>query len=125
MQQAQFHKYLKIICGNCNAPLETTIYFSEQHKIYAVDVTDRNVTFSKTVKIQGLAHATTLHLKDLVYVSQWLSFYLSNYGNIWFHDGMTTGRIPIKEGKFGTVSQPNLKVCRNKQLCLVIYRHKS
>src|ERR1700685_563277 len=57
------------VCGNCNVPLETTIQFSETHKIYAVDVTDRNVTLSKTVKIHGLAHATTLHLKGLVYHS--------------------------------------------------------
>jgi hypothetical protein len=32
------------VCGNCNAPLEMKIHFSETHKIYAVDVTDRNVT---------------------------------------------------------------------------------
>src|ERR1700722_6019740 len=53
--------------GNCNAPLGTKIHFSETHKIYAVDVTDRNVTLSRTVKIQGLVRATTLHLKGLVY----------------------------------------------------------
>ena len=68
------------VCGNCNAPLETTIHFSETHKIFAVDVTDRNVTLSWTVKIQGSVHATTLHLKGLVYHGgyQWLSFHLSN-----------------------------------------------
>src|ERR1700692_243898 len=54
--------------GNCNAPLETTIHFSETHKIYAV-VTDRNVTISETLKIQGSVHATTLYLKGLVYHS--------------------------------------------------------
>ena len=36
-------------------------------KIYAIDVTDRNVTLSRTVKIQGSVHATILHLKGLVY----------------------------------------------------------
>jgi hypothetical protein len=41
--------------------------------------------------------------------------------NIWFHDGMTTGKAAIKEGKFGSISQLNLKECRNKQLCLVMY----
>ena len=46
------------ICGNCNAPFRTKIHFSETHKIYAVDVTDRNVTLSRTVKIQGLLWAT-------------------------------------------------------------------
>src|ERR1700720_309415 len=55
------------VCGNCNAPLETTMHFSETHKIYAVDVTDRNVTLSRTVKIQGSVCATILHLNGLVY----------------------------------------------------------
>jgi len=55
------------VCDNCNAPLETKIHFGNTHKIYATDVTDGDVTLSKTVKIQGSAHATTLHLKGLVY----------------------------------------------------------
>ena len=50
------------VCGNCNSPLEKKIHFGETHKIYAVDVTDRNVTLSRTVKIQRLV---TLHLKGL------------------------------------------------------------
>jgi hypothetical protein len=54
------------ICSNYNSPLETKIHLSVTHKIYAVDVTDRNVTLSRTVKIQGLVWATTLHLKGLV-----------------------------------------------------------
>ena len=114
------------VCGNCNAPLETTIHFSETHKIYAVDVTDRNVTISRTVKLQGSVRATTLHLKGLVYHGgyHFTCRIVDESGNIWFHDGMTTGRTSIKDGKFGTVSQPNLKECRNKQLCLVIYGHR-
>ena len=97
------------------------------HKIYAVDVTDRNVTLSRTVKIQGSTCATTLHLRGLVYhggfhLTCWI---IDESGNIWFYDGMTTGRITVKEGRFGSVSWPDLKKCRNKQLCLVIYGHKS
>ena len=55
------------VCGNYTAPLETKIHFSDTHQIYAVDVTNRHVTLSKTVKTQGSAFATTLHLKGLVY----------------------------------------------------------
>ena len=114
-------------CGNCNSPLESTIHFSETHKLYAVDVTDRNVTLSGTVKIQGSVRATTLHLKGLVYHGDYhfTCRIIDESGNIWFHDGMTTRRISVKDGKFGTVSQLNLKECRNKQLCLVIYGHRS
>ena len=115
------------VCSNCNAPLETRIHFNETHKIYAVDVTDRNVTLSRTIKIQGSARATALHLKGLVYHGgyHFTCQLIDKSGNIWFHDEMTTGRFSIMEGKFGTVTQPNLKKCRNKQLCLVIYGHKS
>jgi hypothetical protein len=115
------------VCGNCNVPLETRIHFSDPHKIYAVDVTDRHVTLSRTVKIQGSARATTLHLKGLMYHGDYhfTCQIINESGNIWFHDGMTTGRGTLKEGKFGSVGQPNLKECRNKQLCLVIYGHKT
>jgi len=44
------HQSLQV-CSNCNSPLSTKIKFSETYKIYAVDVTDRNVTLSRTVKI--------------------------------------------------------------------------
>ena len=115
------------VCDTCNAPLSTTIRFSETHKIYAVDVTDRNVTVSKTVQIKGSLRATKLHLKGLVYHGgyHFTCRIIDDSDNIWFHDGISTGRTSINDGKFGTVSQPNLKVCRNKQLCLVIYGHKS
>src|ERR1700722_20327513 len=34
---------------------------------------------------------------------------IDEFGNIWFHDGMTTARTTIKEGQIGSVSQPDLK----------------
>jgi hypothetical protein len=119
VQKVQSHKYLKIIyITNHSKFVETTINFSETHKIYAVDVTDRNVMFSKTVKIQGSACATTHHLEGLVYYCgyHFTCWIIDESGNIWFHDAVTTGRNSTKEGKFGSVSQPNLKECRNKQL---------
>ena len=90
-------------------------------------MTHRHVSLSRTVKIHGSTHATTLHLKGLVYHGDYhlASRIIDNSGNIWFHDGMTTGKIALKEGKFGSASQPNLKECRNKQLCLAIYGYKA
>ena len=125
--ESHMHHQSQQVCGNCNAPLESTIHFSETHKLYAVDITDRNVTLSRTVKIKGSVCATTLHLKGLVYHGgyHFTCRIVDESGNIWFHDGMTMRRISIKDGKFGTVSQPNLKKCRNKELCLVIYGHRS
>ena len=91
-------------CGTCNAPLNKKLHFSETHKIYAVDVTDRNVTISKTINFQGSVCAATLHLKGLVYHGSY-HFTMDESNNIWFHDGTSTGRTSTHDGKFGTVSQ--------------------
>ena len=116
-------KFVKI----CNALFDSTIHFSETHKIYAVDVTDRNISVSQTIKIQGPVCSTILSLRGLVYHGgyHFTCRIVDQSGNIWYHDGMSTGRTSTKEGKFGTVSQPNLKTCRNRKLCLMIqYMHK-
>ena len=80
-------------------------------------MTDRNVTISKTINFQGSVHATTLHLKGLVYHGSYhfTCQIIDHSDDIWFHDSISTGRTSIHDGIFGTVSQPNLKVCRNKQ----------
>ena len=105
------------VCSDCDAPLKTTIHFNDTHKIYAVDV-----TLSRVVKIQGSTRATTLHRRCLVYYGgfHFTCQMIDEAGNIWFHDGMTTARTTIKEGRIGSVSEPDLKQCRNKQLCLVL-----
>ena len=54
-------------CANCNAPLENMVHFNDPHKIFVFDVTDRNVTLSRNVKILGSTRSTILHLKGLVY----------------------------------------------------------
>ena len=60
------HHRSQEICKNC-APFDSTIHFSETHKIYAVDVTDRNISVSQTIKIQGPVHSTIINLRGLVY----------------------------------------------------------
>ena len=49
--ESHLHHQSQQVCGNCNAPFETIIQFSETHKLYAVEVTDRNVSLRRTVKI--------------------------------------------------------------------------
>ena len=53
-------------CGTCNVPLDKNLHFSETHKIYPVDVTDRNVTISKTVNFQGSVCCHTSFEKSCV-----------------------------------------------------------
>jgi hypothetical protein len=105
-------------------------YISVRHIkciMYAVGVTDRSISVSQTIKIQGPVCSTILHLRGLVYHGYYhfTCQIVDQSGNIWYHDGMSTGRTSTKEGKFGTVSQPNLKMCRNRKLCLMIYAQNS
>ena len=99
------HHQSQYVCSNCNAPLDTTIHFSETHKVYAIDVTDRNVLLSQTIKIQGPRHATALHLRGLVYHGgyHFTCQIIDQFGN-----GMTTGKVAPKDERLGSISQPNL-----------------
>ena len=83
-------------------------------------MTDRNVTISKTVNFQGSVCAATLHLKGLMYHGSYhcTCWIMDESDNIGFHDGTSTGRTSTYDGKLGTVSQPNLKVCRNNEYAL-------
>jgi hypothetical protein len=121
------HHRSQEVCSNCNAPVHSTIHFSETHKLYAVDVTDRSISVSQTIKIQGSVHSTILHLKGLVYHGgcHFTCRFVDQSGNIWYHDGMGIRRTSTKEGKFRTISQPNLKMCKNRKLCLIIYAQNS
>src|SRR6202167_5272798 len=95
VQQVQSHKYLKIICVTKHTKFVATVmlqkkqqYISVRHIKYALDVTDRNVALSRTVKIQGSVHATTLHLKGLVYYGgyHFTCQIIDESRNIWFQD---------------------------------------
>ena len=44
MLDNHLHHRSQEICIYCNDNFDSSIHFSEKHKIYALDVTDRNVT---------------------------------------------------------------------------------
>lgn len=110
------------ICVNCNMPLLTKIHFIPTPKILTFDLTDRNVTLTTKVRVMGATHSTVLHLRGLIYHGDFhfTCQIIDSSGDIWFHDGMTTGNTSINDGKIGHVGQPNLHKCRNKKLCLAI-----
>ena len=113
-------------CNNCPAPLETTVHFSDTPKILALNVFDRDVTLSQTIKVMGTSRSTILHLRGLVYHGgfHFTCRIIDPLGKIWFNDGISTGRTSTEDGWLRKISQPNLYTCRNKQLCLAIYAQK-
>jgi hypothetical protein len=121
-----FHHETGQRCSSCTAPLQTTIHFSDTPKILAINVVDRDITLSQTIKVMGATCSTILHLRGLVYHGgfHFTCRIIDPLGKIWFNDGISTGRTSTEDGWFGKVSQPNLHTCRNKQLCLAIYAQK-
>jgi hypothetical protein len=121
------HHHSEIICFNCNTPFPSKTHFSRTPKILAFDLTDRNVTLSTKVSVMGVTCSTVLYLRSLIYYGDFhfTCRIIDISGNIWFHDGMTTGNTSINDGKIGHVSQHNLHKCRNKKICLAIYAQSS
>ena len=66
---------------------------------------------------------TVLYLRGIVYHGEnhFTSRIISPEGNIWFHDGMTTGSTCENDGHLRTTTDRLLYKCKEKQLVLAIY----
>jgi hypothetical protein len=66
---------------------------------------------------------TVLKLRGIVYHgdSHFTSRIISPEGNIWFHDGMTTGGTCETDGHLETTKDKQLRNCQSKKLVLVVY----
>ncbi|TFK53321.1 hypothetical protein OE88DRAFT_1597776, partial [Heliocybe sulcata] len=63
------------------------------------------------------------HLKGIVYFGEYhfTSCLISKDGEIWFNDGMTTGRECLKEGNMKDTELNTLLSCNGKTASLAIY----
>ena len=49
---------------------------------------------------------------------------LSLLSNIWYHDGINTGKICLRDGTLGSQSEDELRVCRGRDLAVAVYAQK-
>ena len=67
-----------------------------------------------------------LNLRGIVYHGgyHFTSRIVSSKQQIWYHDGINTGKICLRDGMLGSQSEDRLRVCRGRDLVLAVYTQK-
>jgi len=78
------------------------------------------VDHSLAVAVEGQTEPKQYCLRGVIYYgsNHFTSRIISSTGQVWFHDGIVTGRSTEYEG---TLEDVVLTVCRSKQPCVLIY----
>ena len=67
-----------------------------------------------------------INLRGIVYHGgyHFTSRIVSSKQQIWYHDGINTGKLSLKDGILGSQSNDKLKVCRGRDFVLAVYAQK-
>jgi hypothetical protein len=94
-------------------------------KVLVLAINHESVKVSKKISFHDGDPCVVFGLKGVVYTGDF--HYTARVcidGNVWFHDGMVTGRRCKYEGKLNTFSDSDLSTCDGKILSLVVYAQK-
>jgi hypothetical protein len=114
-------------CPHCFAGLKQPIAFKSHPSLLVFGINSRNIKISKTIKFVQGNERVVLDLRGLIYFGEFhfVSHIIGLYGNVWYHDGMTTGSTCKNEGDIGNFSSKKLWTCGGKELVLVVYARTS
>ena len=110
-------------CTECFTRLEKCLTYNEPPKLLVLEYPYSNIKTSHKIKIKVNNNITFLYLKGIIYHGEnhFTSRIISKDGKIWFNDGITTGGKSIEEGHLSTMSDKDLKKCKDKNFVLAIY----
>jgi hypothetical protein len=113
-------------CAECLHHMIRVISFNNSPYILIIAHADTNVRTSHRIKVKTNSEDKYLYLRGIIYYGDihFTSRIISTNGDVWYHDGMTTGSTCHKDSILQLLSDQDLKTCRNKQLHLAIYAQK-
>ena len=114
-------------CPNCNYRMKQVIFYNKVPNIVILEYPMRNIRTSHNLEIQtDEGDQQVLQLRGLVYHGgyHFTSRIVSAEQDMWYHDGINTGKICIRDGQLGISTDDKLKVCRGKELVLACYALK-
>ena len=120
---AELEKSTKKKCPDCSSQMVKQVYYTEIPKLLMFEYPDMNIKTSHEIKFKKDDENIVLHLRGIIYhgANHFTSRIISPEGNIWFHDGMTTGSTCENDGHLKTSTNKTLSNCRGKKLVLGIY----
>jgi hypothetical protein len=83
---------------------------------------DCNLKTSHKIQCKTDEGNVDLHLRGIVYHGgHHFTSHIISQGNIWYHDGMTTGQACDKDGTLKSTRDKKLRSCNEKKLVLAVY----
>lgn len=117
------HKTTIYICPICSADAPNYISYNAPPKIIIMEYPNQDLKISHKIVFKENEEKIALKLRGIVYhgSNHFTSRIMSPEGEMWYHDGITTGHNTIMEGWLGEASDNDLHLCRNKRITLAIY----
>ena len=114
-------------CPDCNHSMKQVIFYNEIPNIVILEYPMKNIQTSHTLDlITEKGEIKILNLRGIVYHGgyHFTSRIVSSEKKIWYHDGINTGKVCLKDGLLGNTSEDRLRVCRGRDLVLAVYAQK-
>ena len=113
-------------CDECEGQLDKVTQFNQVPLMLAFSITNDKLIISKKMKIDIKDTLVVFKLRGIIYFGgyHFTSRILASDGHIWFHDGITTGRMSQNVGKTSDFSNAELLTCNGKKAIVALYAQK-
>jgi hypothetical protein len=117
------HQQQQKRCPECLAEMHQPIFYNEPPYLLVLEYHQNNLKTSHKLKIGQDQDEVELHLKGMVYHGgfHFTSRFVSENGNVWYHDGRITGNACINNGHLTGLQDSALRRCRGRDLVLAVY----
>ena len=94
--------------------------------ILVLEYPQRSIVTSHKLEFETENGTKTLDLRGIVYHGQYhfTSRIISSQKQVWYHDGMTTGKSCSYDGMLNDMTDNDLRKCRQRYLSLAVYAQK-
>jgi hypothetical protein len=114
-------------CPNCNHKMKQVIFYNEVPNIVVLEYPMKNIQTSHCLEfLTEEGEQQKLTLRGIVYHGgyHFTSRIISSDQHIWYHDGIHTGKMCIRDGILGNLSNDKLRLCRDRNFVLALYAQK-
>ncbi|KAH6886512.1 hypothetical protein BKA70DRAFT_1123222 [Coprinopsis sp. MPI-PUGE-AT-0042] len=114
-------------CPRCADVREMSrvLVLTKSASILIIEIVDQEVRLDASLSLcNSESHETIMRLRGLIYLGEehFTSRWIDGQGQIWFHNGATTGRLCQFDGRMDERRcLENLRSCRGNRLCYAVY----
>jgi hypothetical protein len=114
-------------CSDCSCNMVKQVSYREIPRLLVFEYPELDITTDHQIELKndsGESHI--LYLRGIVYHGHdhFVSRIITPEGNMWFHDGISTGKHCINDGHLNVTSSEDLRHYQEKKLVLAVYAER-